>query len=63
MFAEIMDNGQIALPPAFMDQLKWKIGDKLNISVSLYEREPIKCDIMSLLVITYRKGAYKIEQF
>ncbi|MBQ9364791.1 MAG: AbrB/MazE/SpoVT family DNA-binding domain-containing protein [Schwartzia sp.] len=33
MLAEIMDNGQIALPPAFMDQLKWKIGDKLNILV------------------------------
>ena len=33
MFAEVMDNGQIALPPALMNQLEWKSGDKLNMVV------------------------------
>ena len=33
MLAEVMDRGQIALPPALMNQMAWKIGDKLNIFV------------------------------
>ena len=33
MLAEIMENGQIALPPALMNQLEWKSGDKLNAFV------------------------------
>ncbi|MBR1759783.1 MAG: AbrB/MazE/SpoVT family DNA-binding domain-containing protein [Schwartzia sp.] len=33
MLAEIMGSGQIALPPALMNQLEWKIGDKLNMIV------------------------------
>ncbi len=33
MLVEVMDNGQIALPPALMNQMEWKIGDKLNIFV------------------------------
>ncbi len=33
MLAEIMDNGHIALPPALMNQLELKSGDKLNIFV------------------------------
>lgn len=33
MFAEVMDGGRIALPPALMDQLEWKSGDKLDMIV------------------------------
>lgn len=33
MFAEVMDGGQITLPPALMNQLEWKSGDKLDIFV------------------------------
>ena len=33
MLAEIMDSGQIALPPDLMNQLDWKSGDKLRVSV------------------------------
>lgn len=33
MLAEVMDGGQIALPPALMNQLEWKIGDKLDMIV------------------------------
>lgn len=33
MFAEVMDGGQITLPPALMNQLEWKSGDKLDILV------------------------------
>lgn len=33
MLAEVMDNGQIALPPSLMNQLELKSGDKLNVFV------------------------------
>lgn len=33
MLAEVLDGGQITLPPALMNQLEWKSGDKLNAFV------------------------------
>ena len=33
MLAEVMDGGRITLPPALMDQLEWKSGDKLDMVV------------------------------
>ena len=33
MLAEVMDGGRITLPPALMDQLEWKSGDKLDMIV------------------------------
>ena len=33
MLVEVMDRGQIALPPALMNQMEWKTGDKLNVFV------------------------------
>ena len=52
MFAEVMDGGQITLPPAPMNQLEWKSGDKLDIFV---ENDELRLRGTEKRILLYRQ--------